>query len=117
MNKQVKCENVSIYVLGGVENCGQKIDKEYTFEEGTQSMDLTLCGNPQPKLSYTFKEDTKEAQMVKELDKSKKMYQYKINLDNVEKKDCGSQLTFKATGFKAWYNSSIIKVKCKNLFF
>ena len=107
----------NIYVLGGVENCGQKIDKEYTFEEGTQSIDLTLCGNPQPKLSYTFKEETKEAEMVKELDKSKKMYKYQINLDNVERKDCGSPLTFKATGFKEWYNSSIIKVKCKNLFF
>ena len=104
----------SIYVLGGVENCGQKIDKKYTFEEGTQSIDLTLCGNPQPELSYAFKGKTKEAKMTQKLEDSKKMYRYKINLDNVERKDCGSPLTFRATGFKDWYNSSIIKVKCKN---
>ena len=100
--------------LGGVENCGQKIDKEYTFEEGTQSIDLTLCGNPQPKLSYTFKGETKDAEMTQKLEDSNKMYRYKINLDSVNRKDCGSPLTFKATGFKEWYNSSIIKVKCKN---
>ena len=102
----------SIYVLGGVENCGQKIDKEYTFEEGTQSMDLTLCGSPQPKLSYRFKGETKDAEMTQKLDESKKMYKYKINLESINRKDCGSTLTFNATGFKDWQANSTIQIKC-----
>ena len=100
---------------GGVENCGPKVlQKEYTFVEGSQSVEVTLCGHPQPKLQYTFKGKTKEAEMIEKLDDSKKMYKYKINLDDIDRKDCGSTLTFRATGFKDWYNSSTIKIKCKN---
>ena len=80
---------------GGVENCGPKVfQKEYTFVEGSKSVEVTLCGHPQPELQYTFKGKTKEAEMIEKLDDSKKMYKYKI---------------------KDWYNSSSIKIKCKNL--
>ena len=78
-------------------------------------MEITLCGHPQPELQYTLKGKTKEAEMIEKLDDSKKMYKYKINLNDIDRKDCGSTLTFRATGFKDWSNSSTIKLKCKNL--
>ena len=99
---------------GGVDNCGPEVQKEYTFGEGSQSVEVTLCGHPRPELQYTFNGKTKEAEMIEKLDDSKKMYKYKINLDDIDRKDCGSTLTFRATGFKDWYNSSTIKIKCNN---
>ena len=99
---------------GGVDNCGPEVQKEYTFEEGSQNMELTLCGHPQPTLQHTFKGKTKEAEMIEKVDNTKKMYKYRINLDNIDREDCGSTLTLNAIGFKNWYNSSTIKIKCKN---
>ena len=52
--------------------------------------------------------------MIEKLDEAKKMFKYKINLNDIDRKDCGSTLTFRATGFKDWHNSSTIKIKCKS---
>ena len=41
----------------------------------------------------------------------KKMYKYKVNLDNVDRKDCGSTLAFNATGFNQWQANSTVLVK------
>ena len=122
-----------LFILGGAENAGNEIPKEYliqdekaktemfqkgtkmeTLREGTATFEMTLSGNPQPKLSYTFKAKTKEAKMVEKVDDSKKIYKYEIRLENVDRNDCGSTIEFKATGFKNWQNSSIVKLKCKN---
>ena len=103
-------------LLGGVKNCGKEISKPYALEEGTNLFDLTLCGNPQPKLFYTFQGKTEEAKMIQKLDDSKKMYKYKIEFEKIDRKVCGSTLEFKATGFKDWQASSIIQVNCKNYF-
>ena len=77
-------------------------------------MELELCGNPQPTLSFTFRGKTEAAEMIEKVDDTKKMYKYKINLDNIVREDCGSTLTLNAFGFKNWYNSSTIKIECKN---
>ena len=104
-------------LLGGVKNCGIEISKPYyALEEGTNSFGLTLCGNPQPELFYTFQGKTKEAAMIEKVDDSKKMYKYKIKFENIDRKVCGSTLEFKATGFKDWQASPIIQVNCKNYF-
>ena len=77
-------------------------------------MELTLCGHPQPTLQHTFKGKTKEAKMIEKVDDTKKMYKYKINLDNIDRKDNGSTIVFRATGFRDWQAKSTILVKCKN---
>ena len=76
-------------------------------------MDITLCGNPQPKLSYTFKGESKEVDIIEKVDDSKKKYKYENNLKNVDRNDFGSIIVFKATGFKDWQANSTIRVKCK----
>ena len=109
--------NLFIYILiGGPTNCQTEIPKEYLLQEGTNTIEITLCGNPQPKLSYTFHGKTKEAEMIEKLDKSKKMYKYKIILENVDRNICKSELKFLATGHKDWQHNSVIQVKCKGFF-
>ena len=100
--------------IGGVLNCGAEIPNNYILTEGRRnSIELTLCGNPQPKLSYTFKGRTEEVDIIEKVDDSKKKYKYKINLKNVDRNDFGSKIVFKATGFKDWQTNSTIQVKCK----
>ena len=84
------------------------------LREGNNSIELILCGNPQPKLFYTFQGESREAKMIRKLDDSKKMYKYKIFLENVDRRDCGSIITFNANGFGHWQANSTILVKCKN---
>ena len=71
------------------------------LHEGNNSIKLTLCGHPQPKLSFTFRGQPKKAEMIEKVGDSKKMYKYRINLDNVNREDNGSPLKFNAVGFKA----------------
>ena len=80
-------------------------------------MEITLSGNPKPKLFYTFQGQTNETKMIQKIDDSKKVYKYEIVLEDVDRKDCGSTLEFKATGFKNWQKSSIVKLKCENYFY
>ena len=104
------------YFILGAENAGKEIPKEYLLKEGKTTIEMILSGNPQPKLSYTFQGKTKEAKMVEKVDDSKKIYKYEIVLENVDQNDCGSTIEFKATGFKNWRESSIVRLKCKNYF-
>ena len=100
---------------GGVQNCGAEIPKRYAYTEGTNNtIEITLCGHPQPKLQYTFKGKTEKAEMIEKVDDSKKMYKYKINLNNIDRKDNGSTIVFKATGFRDWQAKSAILFECKN---
>ena len=107
---------IKFLFIGGVINCGTDITKNYTLEEGASSINLTICGNPQPELVYTFQGKTEEAKMIEKFDDSTKKYKYKIDFEKIDRKVCGSTLEFKATGFKDWQDSSIIHVKCKNSF-
>ena len=75
-------------------------------------IEITLCGNPQPKLSYTFKGKTKDAKMIEKLDDSKKMYKYEIILEYVDRNVCGSTIQFNVTGSKNWRATSTVIVKC-----
>ena len=101
-------------LLGGVENCGPKVQKEYTLTEGNNSIEIQLCGNPQPRLSYTFRGQTEDAEMIEKLNDTKKMYKFKTNLDKIDRKDCGSTLAFNASGFDQWQANSTVLVKCIN---
>ena len=76
------------------------VPNEYITQEGTSSIELTLCGNPRPKLFYTFQGKTKESKIVQSLNDTKKMYKYEIVLENVDRKSYGSTIEFNATCFK-----------------
>lgn len=78
-------------------------------------MEITLCGNPQPKLFYTFHGKTKSAKMIEKLNELKQMYKYQIDLENVKRRDCGSTLQFNAVSdlTKEWKFDSTVLVKCE----
>ena len=106
--------NIFGYILiGGPNNCQTEIPKEYLLQEGTNTIEITLCGNPQPKLSYTFHGKTKEAEMIEKLDESKQMYKYQIVLENVTRTDCGSTLELIAEGHNILSSHSKTFVECK----
>ena len=102
-------------MIGGPNNCGAEIPKEYLLPEGTNTIEITLCGNPQPKLSYTFHGKIKSAKMIEKLNDTKQMYKYQIDLENVNRNICKSELKLLATGLKNWHHSSVVQVKCKAL--
>ena len=97
----------------GPNKCEAAIPSEFTLQEGTNTIEIKLCGNPQPKLSYTFHGKTKEAEMIEKLDKSKQMYKYKIVLENVTRTDCGSTLKLIAEGHNILSSHSKTFVECK----
>ncbi|XP_066929957.1 uncharacterized protein [Clytia hemisphaerica] len=103
-------------IKGGVTSvCGGfQIENEYILPEadGMSKFPITLCGNPQPNLMYTWNGKTKKA-VWKEVSPEKKMYQYQLKFENINRKQCGSKIKFQATGFKPWEHESNLKVSYK----
>ena len=77
-----------------------------------QTIHLTLCGNPQPKLKYTWNGKSKEAS-VKLVNETLKMYRYEMKSTNIKRWHCGSKVRFTAIGFKNWEYEATLMVKCE----
>ncbi|XP_066933686.1 uncharacterized protein [Clytia hemisphaerica] len=105
-------------VKGGVTNCGSRVvQKVYQIQEDRFSthISLTLCGNPTPSLKYTWAEESNGLARINHdfEDAKTRKYRYSIDLYNITRKHCGSEIHFKAFGFKRWMASSRLMVKYK----
>ena len=103
--------------LGGVSNCGEKSISECNYIEWNQTVDITLCGNPQPELFYTLDgEQKKYNASVVVVDDSQKMFKYNVQLDNLKISDCKKTIYFYGKGFKDYKIESKIIMPCKHCF-
>ncbi|XP_066922775.1 uncharacterized protein [Clytia hemisphaerica] len=102
-NKEIKKSVVSLAkIYGGVKNCGiMQFEDRYIFTESSSpTIWVTLCGNPQPDLKYTWNGETRLASLGETIDSETKMYKYAMELENISRMHCGTQIKFVATGYE-----------------
>ena len=107
-----------LFSQGGVTSCGGSIVKDfYQIQESRNStcITLSLCGNPKPLLRYTWAEEDNGLARINPdfVDEKARKYQYEIDLHNVSRKHCGTEIHFNASGLITWKASSKLMVKCE----
>ena len=100
--------------------CGNEVPAAPKFDLAKPiHIPLTLCGNPQPRLTYVFGSNPERVEVtnITASTTKKHQYTYTMQLTNLKPSDCNSILSFTATGIGADYpGQSRIDLDCKSKF-
>ena len=90
---------VSSFFLGGPVKCGDKVlPQNFTCNPNAEiSGNVTLCGKPQPTLSWIVGDQTFNGS-IDQTSASKHQYTYSFS-KRIDSGMCGKSISYKATGF------------------
>ena len=103
--------------LAWIRECGNSpLFEDYRLPIATSRFGITLCGNPQPQVTYRYFGKEYRAQS-KILDADINMYTNMIEIDVTELSQCGETVHVEAkSGSQKWNSQSEILVRCKYYF-
>ncbi|XP_066915868.1 uncharacterized protein [Clytia hemisphaerica] len=110
-NHKVTEADIDLIVKGGPTLCGNEVPSAPKFDLAKPiNIPLTLCGNPQPRLTYTFgsNPDIIEVTNITASDTNQHQYTYTMQLTDLKPSDCNSILSFLATGVGVDYKGESI---------